>query len=71
MSRGGDSQEEKLLAELLVTNQELLDALQMYDDLVRVGVEQVELQRKQAEFKVRHAESTAQHSAERSRSNAL
>ena len=52
VARGGNPPEERLLAELLVANEELLDALKMYDDLEKVGVEQKEFERKQAEFKV-------------------
>lgn len=51
-SRGGESPEERLLAELLVTNQELLDALQLYDDTARSIAEQQERDRKRAESKV-------------------
>ncbi|KAF7800253.1 hypothetical protein EIP86_011500 [Pleurotus ostreatoroseus] len=52
-SRTAGSEEERLLAQLLAANQELLDALQMYDDLLRAGTEQEDRARQHAERKLR------------------
>lgn len=51
-SRSAGSEEERLLAQLLAANQELLDALQMHEDLLRTGTEQEERERQKAERKV-------------------
>ena len=54
---GDETKEEKLLAELLTANQELLDALQMYDDLERTATDQ----KKNAERKVGNCPSVQHH----------
>lgn len=48
-----ETKEERLLAELLGANEELLEAIKMYTDLERVGIEQGALERALAEQKVR------------------
>ncbi|TCD68237.1 hypothetical protein EIP91_011306 [Steccherinum ochraceum] len=52
-SSSKETQEEKLLAELLGANEELLEAIKMYTDLERVGIEQGALERAKAEQKLR------------------
>ncbi len=49
---GAEATEERLLSELLASNEELLDALQLYDQLERIGVEQRERESREAERKV-------------------
>lgn len=47
-----ETNEEHLLAELLGANEELLEAIKMYTDLERVGIEQGALERALADQKV-------------------
>ncbi|CAL1703992.1 unnamed protein product [Somion occarium] len=47
-----ETREEQLLADLLATNEELLEAMKIYDDLERLGVEQEKEERTRAERKL-------------------
>ncbi|THH31741.1 hypothetical protein EUX98_g2439 [Antrodiella citrinella] len=52
-----ETKEERLLAELLGTNEELLEAIQMYTNLERVGIEQGDMERVLADQKLRSLEA--------------
>ncbi|KAK7693155.1 hypothetical protein QCA50_002721 [Cerrena zonata] len=51
-SGSSESKEEQLLGQLLSTNEALMDALKMYDDMEKAGVEQETRERAQAERKL-------------------